>query len=113
LEVAKFRDYWIAQPGQRGVKLDWNATFRNWVRSARPQRGTAKPLTAHQQERQTARSIIDDLEAEIVILSDWKQEREEYQQRRTERHKRKLLRDAKEGLPAFPGGIDDMELGDK
>jgi hypothetical protein len=52
-------------------------------------------------------------EAEIVILSDWKQERAEYNRRKTERHKRKLLRDAKEGLPAFPGGLDDMELGDK
>ena len=29
----KFRDYWIAQPGQKGVKLDWDATWRNWVRS--------------------------------------------------------------------------------
>lgn len=29
---AQFRDYWIAQPGQKGVKLDWPATWRNWVR---------------------------------------------------------------------------------
>lgn len=29
---AKFYDYWIAQPGQKGVKLDWFATWRNWVR---------------------------------------------------------------------------------
>ena len=28
----EFRDYWIAQPGQKGVKTDWNATWRNWVR---------------------------------------------------------------------------------
>ncbi len=27
-----FRDYWIALPGQKGVKLDWMATWRNWVR---------------------------------------------------------------------------------
>lgn len=30
LEV--FRDYWIAQPGQKGVKADWDATWRGWVR---------------------------------------------------------------------------------
>jgi uncharacterized protein YdaU (DUF1376 family) len=30
---AKFMDYWIAQAGQKGVKLDWFATWRNWVRS--------------------------------------------------------------------------------
>lgn len=29
---AGFRDYWIAQPGQKGVKTDWDATWRNWVR---------------------------------------------------------------------------------
>lgn len=27
-----FRDYWRAQPGQKGVKLDWSATWRNWCR---------------------------------------------------------------------------------
>lgn len=29
----KFKDYWIAQAGQKGVKLDWFATWRNWVRN--------------------------------------------------------------------------------
>lgn len=28
----EFKDYWISQPGQKGVKLDWEATWRNWVR---------------------------------------------------------------------------------
>ena len=32
---AEFLDYWSAQPGQRGVKLDWDATWRNWVRRQR------------------------------------------------------------------------------
>ena len=27
-----FRDYWRAQPGQKGVKTDWPATWRNWCR---------------------------------------------------------------------------------
>jgi uncharacterized protein YdaU (DUF1376 family) len=35
-----FRDYWVSQPGAKGVKLDWDATWRNWVRSQR-----ANPLT--------------------------------------------------------------------
>ena len=26
----KFRDHWIGLPGQRGVKADWLATWRNW-----------------------------------------------------------------------------------
>ena len=29
----QFKDYWVAQPGQKGVKLDWFATWRNWVRN--------------------------------------------------------------------------------
>ena len=29
---AQFKDYWTAQPGQKGVKTDWAATWRNWVR---------------------------------------------------------------------------------
>jgi len=28
-----FRDFWIAKPGNGGVKLDWQATWRNWIRS--------------------------------------------------------------------------------
>lgn len=32
IEGETFRDYWIAQPGQKGVKLDWPATWRNWIR---------------------------------------------------------------------------------
>ena len=34
-EFDKFRDYWNSQPGQRGVKLDWPATWRNWCRNVR------------------------------------------------------------------------------
>jgi uncharacterized protein YdaU (DUF1376 family) len=33
--VAKFRDHWISKPGNAGLKLDWDATFRNWVREER------------------------------------------------------------------------------
>jgi len=29
----QFKDYWIAQAGQKGLKLDWFATWRNWVRN--------------------------------------------------------------------------------
>jgi len=31
-ELSRFRDYWIAKPGAQGVKLDWDATWRNWMR---------------------------------------------------------------------------------
>lgn len=43
-EVAqRFRDYWISQPGSKGVKQNWSATWRNWVRNERPGKMPAKP----------------------------------------------------------------------
>lgn len=30
-----FRDFWVAKPGAGAVKLDWFATWRNWVRNER------------------------------------------------------------------------------
>lgn len=49
-----FRDYWAAQPGKDGVKADWAATFRSWVRRERvggtaPSRGRADPMEATEQ----------------------------------------------------------------
>ena len=35
----RFRDYWIAQPGVKGRKADWPATWRNWVRNERAPHG--------------------------------------------------------------------------
>ena len=34
----QFKDYWVSVGGQKGTKLDWTATWRNWVRN---QRGVA------------------------------------------------------------------------
>ena len=31
-EAEVFRDYWIAKPGKDGTKLDWEATWRNWIK---------------------------------------------------------------------------------
>ena len=33
-EAEKFHDYWRGKAGAAGVKLDWQATWRNWVRKA-------------------------------------------------------------------------------
>lgn len=34
-EHRKFTDHWKAKAGKDGVKLDWDATWRNWIRNAR------------------------------------------------------------------------------
>jgi uncharacterized protein YdaU (DUF1376 family) len=33
-EFPKFKDYWISAAGKSGVKADWDATLRNWIRTA-------------------------------------------------------------------------------
>lgn len=38
---AYFADYWHAQPGQKGVKADWFATWRNWIRREAKSNGHA------------------------------------------------------------------------
>lgn len=50
---AEFKDYWIAQPGQKGVKTDWTATWRNWVR-----RQSAPKQSFAQQAADVARSTV-------------------------------------------------------
>lgn len=41
--VEKFVDHWSSVPGGKGLKLDWEATFRNWVRGERSSTNTAMP----------------------------------------------------------------------
>lgn len=40
-EHRKFVDYWTAKTGRDATKLDWDATWRNWIRNARPSIGLA------------------------------------------------------------------------
>jgi len=37
-EAANFIDYWHSKPGAGGIKTDWLATWRNWVRNSRRQK---------------------------------------------------------------------------
>ena len=48
--AAEFRDYWSGAPGQRGVKCDWPATFRNGARKFRP-RGRSRQAYAPGNQR--------------------------------------------------------------
>lgn len=45
----EFRDYWSGVPGQRGVKCDWPATFRNAARKYRPSGGSRQAYAAGNQ----------------------------------------------------------------
>ena len=54
VEHPKFVDYWLGIPGARGRKVDWPATWRNWMRKAQddipatPARnGNGRPSASH------------------------------------------------------------------
>ena len=49
-EHAKFCDYWRAKPGRAGLKLDWVATWRNWMRRAAEQQHVPRGRNGRQQE---------------------------------------------------------------
>ncbi|WP_209319434.1 hypothetical protein, partial [Klebsiella variicola] len=34
-EADRFKDYWLSKAGKDAVKLDWQATWRNWIRTAK------------------------------------------------------------------------------
>jgi hypothetical protein len=55
-QFVRFRDYWTAQPGQRGVKADWDATYRNWIRKAADD--TQRTNTARPNKSDRARQAV-------------------------------------------------------
>lgn len=66
-EFNKFRDYWRAQPGQRGVKLDWDATWRNWCRKAGEQQGRGPPPRP---AASNPRAVAEDLRRRAMGMTD-------------------------------------------
>jgi len=60
--LAEFRDYWAGVAGAKGVKLDWEATYRNRLRQVaqrakgRPEPGSPTPLTAEESKARAARA---------------------------------------------------------
>lgn len=59
LTYAKFCDYWTAKPGKAGTKLDWLATWRNWVREEKRQSSpaTAEPAWRAEQRKRTLQAV--------------------------------------------------------
>jgi hypothetical protein len=62
-ELLKFHDYWKAQPGQRGTKLDWDATWRNWIRNARGSQNNGKT-----EDNPRAGSLIGAIDRRLATL---------------------------------------------
>jgi hypothetical protein len=60
-EWEQFYDYWISQPGAKGRKLDWFATWRNWVRNSL--KSSRRPI--RENRGRTRFEALDELEAQI------------------------------------------------
>lgn len=41
-----YRDHWLSAPGEKGVKVDWSATWRNWCRREGDRLGRVPPAEA-------------------------------------------------------------------
>ena len=62
-ELEKFRDHWKQQLGSRGVKLDWSAAWRNWIRRA-------AEYTGAKNGRRTVHDAAHDLLAKVRALDE-------------------------------------------
>jgi hypothetical protein len=56
-EHLKFTDHWKAKTGRDATKLDWNATWRNWIRNARPPTNGTKPRNQQETEAWLSRAM--------------------------------------------------------
>lgn len=64
-EADKFRDYWLAAPGARGRKADWDATWRGWIRKAAEYR--ARAPTARRGHGEALMGGFDELDRRLAI----------------------------------------------
>ena len=56
--LMEFRDYWTAVAGAKGVKLNWDATWRNWVRNQKAEKQTFAQQAADIARVTTPSSVI-------------------------------------------------------
>ena len=65
-ETDRFRDYWAGVSGQRGTKLDWVATWRNWMRRADDDRTRGRRSQAQIMRDNAAAAIANDQRAALT-----------------------------------------------
>ncbi len=56
----EFRDYWISKTGQGATKLNWQATWRNWIRRQRKTETQAANRAQSHAVRQPKRTTKQD-----------------------------------------------------
>jgi len=70
-EAEKFRNYWIAKPGQGGVKKDWPATWRNWVLNCADRLGLSPPVPVIEDDEVWAKRLVFGRERLIWSSQEW------------------------------------------
>jgi hypothetical protein len=61
----RFRDYWHSQPGAKGRKLDWSATWRNWCRE--DERRAQRPAARKQSRMDRWSDLVDEPDEGPII----------------------------------------------
>jgi hypothetical protein len=51
VETDQFRDYWHAKSGKDATKIDWEATWRSWMRNAEKHTGRTNGVARNGEQR--------------------------------------------------------------
>lgn len=70
-ETEQFRDYWRAKPGAAGVKLDWDATWRKWMRKAERDLPRGFASSAPADDAMQWRRRLEGFKANALWLEAW------------------------------------------
>jgi hypothetical protein len=62
-ETERFADHWRGKPGKDGRKLDWTATWRNWMRTAEDRQGPRQRASPGASRPSTTDQRIADAQA--------------------------------------------------
>ena len=74
-QTERFVDYWLSQPGQKGVKVRWDLTWKNWMRKARDDkrasavRGNQRASDVESYKRKAA-GILEDVRGHNREIDD-------------------------------------------
>lgn len=64
-EADKFKDFWVGKAGRDAAKMDWRATWRNWIRNAKPSPKSASRDGISRNGTSTAATMEDLVQAEL------------------------------------------------
>lgn len=67
-EHQNFIDYWIAKPGQAALKLDWDATWRRWMRKAGKEQAEKASRPPYRNQNQIMADIRRDADARTSAM---------------------------------------------